>query len=206
MSVFPLTTADRIAEFASAGARRCYANDGDVIPQLILVGEGGHGLMLTPHPRWGGHPPDAFAEIVFRLGKVHAWRYIATVSETWMRYAEPGDPDLERGDLAKAAEAGDERVKTAIVVLVMDLHHPDQSLLHMRIANGQPPTVTWLEEEDHVGEQVGYMPKSLMRAWTEAPRPPVSLPEPPMSVLSEIVTTAGLATVALTLTPEGAWS
>lgn len=195
-----LATAHQVAEFATEGARICYATDGEVVPTMLLIAER-NGIILHPNPELGERPPIAYAEVMFRVGRLYPWRVVATVSETWIKTWEREEPmvDIRQGQLAKMEEAGDPTVLTALMVLAVDLHNRDDSYSICSTVSHEPGGLVWDVAIDDKGWPEGGMPEMLWDAYMTAIRPPPDLMMPPLALIADVLVESEVATSALVL-------
>ena len=186
----------KIAELIDAGGRTAYENDGETNPMLFLFGDAEHGLIVAPNPRLGERPPDMFAEIIFRVGKLYPWRYIACCAETWVRAYSPEEQEaarkIRKGDL-EAMSGYDPDIHTAVLTLALDVRDPGHSYSIVSKVDGERPNVTW-DSVPTMGLLDGDMPDMMLRAYRASPDS--GLPMPPLVLLADVMVAADLALTA----------
>lgn len=200
-------TAAEIARMVTDGSRRAFEDNGYVEPTLVMVGENFNGIALHPNPAFSERPPIAYAEVVFRIGRLHPWRMIATSSETWARaYPMPEESeearrDMRVGGLERRAKAGDPTVDTALVVAVLDLFSlPDSTAILSTARRGDDGTLGW--DEDVIdGVPEGDLTEFVLNAYAASPEPPFIVGQGliPLQIISDVLVEAQLATYARVL-------
>jgi len=195
--------AKHYAEWIASSGRKCYEDDHAVRPVLFFIDNENRVVFMHPGPRVEDlHPTDAYAEIVYRIGKVHPWRYIGTCTEAWSQEKPASEeemareridtpPNWERGTLQKLAEAGDTSVSTTVLVMVVDLKNRLGGCTIMsKVLKEEPVEWDILTTE---GDAQGAMVDLIRDAYEQAPEPPEEMPRVPLAMIAEILDISQLA-------------
>jgi hypothetical protein len=190
------------AEWFAKGAKEIYATDRELLPTMALLGET-NGIILMPSPKLAERPPQAFAEVTYRLGKVYPWRFVVVIAETWVKSFPADVPtELKQGDLQAAHDAGDPEVHTAIQVYALDVRHPTDSHSITATVKREDP-LEW-DVMETPGKANGSMPDMLLDAYMQAPALPGPTATPVLAVIVDALMETGVADYAHVLGPE--WS
>ena len=192
-----MNTAD-ICQWVSAACREEYEEDGNVAPVIFFLAND-ETLMLHLGERYEGvHPTDAFGDLISRIGKSYPWTHIACVSEAWVKEANWDDRGkYPRGTLEAQAEAGDPSVRTGVIVAAFDLANPLASHTHTSVVIGVDPLEWKIEGLD--GPISGNMATAVLGGYEHASPLPDAIPVPPLSMIAEAVTVAGLSCNAMVM-------
>lgn len=153
----------KLADGYMAGARLLFMEDGEVEPIVAFHG-GPTDLLVQLMPNEKFHPSDQAVAVCFSFATVIEATHVVAVNETWMKrfVVEEDKFSLERGDLERMHKAGDPAVHTALLVIVGDLRHHEDSVVATRDVE-EAESEKWDTEELHLGS--GSYLDRLLAAW-----------------------------------------
>lgn len=170
------------AEKYAALARINYERDGDLAPILVF-----HGVRTAICLMKGSeNMPEAYGRTLAIGATILQPDYVVTVTEVWMkdsRFTNREDVDatvesIKRGDLQRAAEAGDTTVHTALMTIAWTM----DPRMHVCVIDRVNEDGTYKRNVSQ-GEQEGYMIDCIIHGWNHG----LSLPPPPFTLPDELV-------------------
>lgn len=184
---------ERLAGRYAEGARRNYEECGDLVPIVAFYGEQAPVIcVIAPTD----DVPAAMAMTTGLVGSVLRPDIVVTVAETWRQvvHADEGEV-IQRGDLAKKAEAGDPTVHTTLMTIAWSRI---TARCHAVLDAVVGPKV--YERDESHGAQDGAMAEMMLDALDRAAnnRPP---PEIDREVVLSLVQEMGLVAAAVTEPP-----
>jgi hypothetical protein len=170
-----------IAELYAGAARVNFERDGELAPILVMHGEKRSATCLM---QGSDNMPEAYGRTLALGSCILKPDYVLTVTEVWMKtianvtdekQARAESDKVRRGDLGRAAEAGDVTVKTALMTVCWTMD-PRQAYSVIDLVRDDGT----YERTATQGEQEGYMVDCIVGGWThglELDPPPFELPD-----------------------------
>jgi hypothetical protein len=173
-----------MAEMYADAARVNYERDGELAPILVLHSEkrAMHCLMYGDEDM-----PAAYGRTLAVGAAVFKPDYVLTVTEVWQKSVHYEGSEAEaraetdkvrRGDLSRAAQAGDPSVRTALMTVCWTLDPRDAYSIIDSVQDDK--TYDRITTE---GEQEGWMIDCVMGGWKHA----LTVPPPPIKMTDELI-------------------
>lgn len=159
-------TPRQYAESAANNARAIYEDRGRVEPMLMLIGESGESILQI---KLSEDIPAAMGRTLYATVAVLQPHTVVTVAETWMKRFNPedapmkdGEPHLERGQLQRMHEGGDETIKTNLMTIAWRLDESETITIGDMVLTEEPLA---FEREVFEGAQTGNFYDCVYGGW-----------------------------------------
>lgn len=171
-----------IGEQYAALARANYERDGELAPVLVLHGKEKAAICLM---RGSEVMPEAYGRVVASGAIVLLPEYVVTITEVWMKTYERDETraaSVQRGDLERFHNEGDETVKTALMVNVWTMDPTEAATIIDLVVDDKAPTKEYVRTIQ-TGEMEGYMKDCIIASWTFG----LTLTPPPIELNPDLI-------------------
>jgi hypothetical protein len=174
-----------MAEEYAVLARANYERDGELAPVLVLHGTKRSAICLM---KGDEDQPMAYGRTLALATGIFKPDYVVTITEVWMKQVHIENLDKEavkaetdkikRGDLGRAAEAGDTQIKTALMTIAWTMDPRRAVTVIDTVLDDKT-----YDRHTTVGECDGHMAECIVAGWQMG----LDLPVPPMEMTDEMI-------------------